>query len=488
MDKKVRLRYAPSPTGFLHIGNTRTALFNYLLAKHYNGNFVLRIEDTDIERNVDKAIESQLDNLRWMGIIPDETVDLPGEYGPYNQLSRLDIYQQYANRMLENKRAYYCFCTAEQLEDSREQQLAKGYASPRYDRKCFNLTQEEVEVKLKNSSNKNIRFAVPNNTTFEFNDLVRGKVQFESKDMGDWVIMKSNGIPTYNFAVVIDDVLMKITHVVRGEEHISNTPKQLMIYNALNEIAPIFAHLTLIVNEQRKKLSKRDNDVVQFISQYRELGYLSDAVFNFIALLGWCPKTEQEFFSKTELIEQFDETRFSKSPSMFDVKKLNWMNNHYIKMLSDQQYYDFCNNFIIQKYDISNKEKQWIEILINIYKKELEYGSQINDLIKPFFEDIIFDDNINLQLKELNCSSNLIVNLENAIEDLKQWNEANIKQLISDIGNLLAIKGKNLFMPIRIYTTKQSHGAELSKVIWLYGKEKVLANINYLIGEANEKN
>ncbi|MDR4968465.1 MAG: glutamate--tRNA ligase family protein, partial [Acholeplasmataceae bacterium] len=257
---KVRVRYAPSPTGLLHIGNARSALFNYLYARHFGGDFIVRIEDTDVSRNVDGGEASQLNYLKWLGLEWNESPDMGGDFGPYRQLERLDIYRRYAEELLEKGFAYKDF-----REDSED------YA---------------------------IRFKVPKDVEYVFNDIVRGELRFQSKDVEDWIIMKDNGIPTYNFAVVIDDHLMEITHVLRGEEHITNTPKQLMIYQAFGWETPIFGHMTIIVNEEKKKLSKRDQNVIQFISEYEQMGYLPEAMFNFITLLGWSPKGNQEILGK----------------------------------------------------------------------------------------------------------------------------------------------------------------------------------------------
>ena len=302
--KKVRVRYAPSPTGHLHIGNARTALFNYLFAKHYNGDFVLRIEDTDIARNVEGGEASQIKYLNWLGIYPDESPQNPNpKYAPYRQMERLDIYKKYTDWLLEKGYAYKCFCTQEELDEEHARQEALGLA-PRYNRKCCNLTPEEIKEKEAQNIPYTIRIKVPDNETYEFDDMIRGKVSFESKDIGDWVLVKANGIPTYNYAVVIDDHCMDITHVFRGEEHLSNTPKQIMLYKMFGWDVPRFGHMTLIVNENHKKLSKRDANVLQFMSQYEQLGYLPEAMFNFMALLGWSPEGEQEIFSHDELIKE----------------------------------------------------------------------------------------------------------------------------------------------------------------------------------------
>ena len=256
MEREVRVRYAPSPTGDLHIGNARTALFNYLFAKHYDGKFIIRIEDTDMKRNVEGGEESQLKFLKWLGIEWDEGPDIGGQYGPYRQMERLDIYKKYVDELLERDLAYECFMTEEELEKEREEQIAKGQI-PKYSGAHSNLTEEEKEAFRKEGRKPSIRLRVPKNKTYTFNDIVRGNISIESSDYGDWVIVKKDGIPTYNFAVAIDDHLMGITHVLRGEEHISNTPRQMMIYEAFGWEPPKFGHMTLILNEERKKLSKR---------------------------------------------------------------------------------------------------------------------------------------------------------------------------------------------------------------------------------------
>ena len=292
MTNEVRVRYAPSPTGHLHIGNARTALFNYLYAKHFDGKFIIRVEDTDEKRNVEGGEESQNTFLKWLGIEWDEGADIGGEYGPYRQTERLDMYQKYTDELLERGLAYKDYMTAEELEAEREAQIASGQ-TPKYSGAHRDLTAEQIAAFEAEGRKPSIRFRVPDNTTYTFQDLVRGEISFESSDFGDWVIVKQNGIPTYNFAVAIDDHLIKISHVLRGET-ISNTPKQMMIYNAFDWTAPKYGHMTLILNEERKKLSKRDNHVVQFIEQYKDLGYLPEAMFNFISLLGWSPVGEEE--------------------------------------------------------------------------------------------------------------------------------------------------------------------------------------------------
>ncbi len=480
--KDLRLRYAPSPTGYLHIGNARTALFNYLLAKHYGGKFIIRIEDTDLNRNVNDAIQKQFDDLKWLGIFEDESINRPTRLGPYRQLERLDIYKYYATELINQKKAYYCFCTSQELEKEREYQLNRNIKSPKYNRKCLKLSKKNIEI-LKLRQKYNIRFHVLSDKEYKYNDLVRGEISFNSNDIGDFVIIKSNGVPTYNFAVVIDDYLMQISHVLRGEEHISNTPRQLMIYETFKWETPVFGHLTLIVNKDRKKLSKRDNDIVQYINQYRKLGFLPNALVNFITLLGWSPETEKEIFTNDELIKIFDEKRFSKSPGMFDVEKLKWMNNQYIKKLTDEEYYNFCYSFLIEEYKfLYKKDKEWINDLIKLFKDELQYGKQIIELTNRFFdENYIFNRKFKNLFSNQNYSVKMIEELLEKFQKMEVWKEREISNIIKELGQKFNLKGKELYMSIRLATTNSDQGPLLIKVIYLFGKNKVIENIKYIL-------
>ncbi|WP_339022722.1 glutamate--tRNA ligase [Spiroplasma endosymbiont of Crioceris asparagi] len=481
--KNIRLRYAPSPTGYLHIGNTRTALMNFLFAKNKNGSFIVRIEDTDFDRNVEGAIESQFDNLKWLSIIPDESLFNPNKkYGKYKQSEKLDDYQQIAEILINKKMAYKCFCTEVELEEQKELQKAKGIVATRYIGSCYKLTTEEIQKNLNENKSYSIRFKVPENKEYKINDLVRGEIKFNSSDIGDFVIVKSNGVATYNFAVVVDDYDMKISHVIRGEEHISNTPKQLMIYDVMGWEVPVFAHMTLIVDENKKKLSKRSNNQAFFISQYKKDGYLPEAIFNYIALLGWSPSVNQEIFSNQELIKVFDEKRFSKSPSTFDIKKLQWINKQWIKKMDDLEYLKFIKNFVdYKKFDFSNYNDEKINIMLLAFKREIDYGIQINNLIEIFFNDSKITNENKTLLETFNYKeiSNLLIN---KFMYSNKYDEENIKLIINEISAELNIKGKNLFMPIRLLTSHEQHGPELAKVIYILGKEKVINNIKTIIG------
>lgn len=481
MTNKVRVRYAPSPTGHLHIGGARTALFNYLYAKHYNGDFIFRIEDTDVARNIEGGEESQLHNLAWLGIEPVESPVIGGPFAPYRQMERLDTYKEAAQKLIDMGMAYKCFCTPEELEAERETQRANGVAAPMYNGTCRHLSAEEVAEKEVAGMPYTIRFKVPENETYTFTDIIRGEVTFESKDIGDWVIVKANGIPTYNFAVVLDDHLMEMTHVFRGEEHLSNTPKQLMIYRAFGWEPPKFGHMTLIVNENHKKLSKRDESIIQFISQYKELGYLPEAMLNFLALLGWSPEGEEEIFSMDELITQFDESRLSKSPSMYDTHKLKWMNNQYMKKLSHEQVVELCLPFLQKEGLVAEnptaEEAEWASQLIGLYHEQMSYGAEIVELSQMFFtEELEFND----EEKEVLAGEQVpevMAAFKEKLETLEEFEPAEIKKAIKAVQKETGHKGKNLYMPIRVATTGEMHGPELNDALVLLGKETVLKRI-----------
>ena len=476
--KRVRVRYAPSPTGHLHIGNARTALFNYLFAKHYEGDFVLRIEDTDLERNVEGGEESQLYYMHWLGIDPDESPKNPGAYGPYRQMERLDIYQKHTDWLIEKGFAYKCYCTSEELDEDYQKQVETGIAATRYNRKCLHLSKEMLEDNHQKNLPYTVRIRVPDNDTYTFHDMIRGDVTFEAKDIGDWVLVKANGIPTYNYAVVIDDHLMAITHVFRGEEHLSNTPKQLMLYRMFGWEVPQFAHMTLIVNEQRKKLSKRDNSIMQYMSQYKDLGYLPQAMFNFMALLGWSPDGEQEIYSPEELVKVFDEKRLSKSPSMFDKQKLTWVNNRYIKELPLSEVVGLCKPFLEKEFDLSARSEAWIEKLIALYHDQLSYGHQITELASQFFHA---PETLEEDAKEALAWETTPVIAKAFIEHLpSEWSVENLKLAMDAVKNETKIKGKPLFMGLRVSTTGQCHGPDLMSTIFLLGKDEVSKRLNQI--------
>ncbi|CAN7601281.1 glutamate--tRNA ligase [Rossellomorea sp. LjRoot5] len=485
MTQEVRVRYAPSPTGHLHIGNARTALFNYLYARSTGGKFIIRIEDTDKKRNIEGGEESQLKYLQWLGVDWDESTDKPGEYGPYRQSERNHIYEQYLNELLESGQAYKCYCTEEELEAEREAQSASGQM-PRYSGKCRNLTKEDQEKLAAEGRKPSIRFRVPAGKVYSFNDIVKEDVSFESDGIGDFVIAKKDGTPTYNFAVAVDDYLMKISHVLRGEDHISNTPKQLMIFEAFGWEAPVYGHMTLIVNESRKKLSKRDESIIQFIEQYEALGYLPEALFNFIALLGWSPKGEEELFSKDEFIEIFDPERLSTSSALFDNQKLTWMNNQYMKNLELAQVVELSLPHLISagKLDenMSDEQREWASRVISLYQEQMSFGAEIVELSEMFFKtDLEYNEEAKAVLEEEQVPEVLQAFL-NEIAALEKYEAAEIKSSIKAVQKSTGHKGKKLFMPIRVAVTGQTHGPELPNAIELLGKDTVKHRLQSLLG------
>ena len=477
---KARVRYAPSPTGNLHIGNARTALFNYLFAKHYGGDFVLRIEDTDFKRNKEEGERSQLKYMAWLGLDYDEGIGKEKEFGPYRQSERIEIYQKYAEQLLAEDKAYKCYMTAEELEAEREEQVANGLP-PRYSGKHAHLTKEEQDQFEKEGRKPSIRIRVPQDRTYSFNDMVKGELSFEGKDFGDFVIVKNDGVATYNFAVAIDDHLMEISHVLRGDDHVSNTPKQLVVYEALGFKPPIFGHMTLIVNENKKKLSKRDETIIQFIEQYDDLGYLPEALFNFITLLGWSPEGEQEIFTREEFVKIFDEKRLSKSPAFFDNNKLTWINNQYIKAQPLERIVNLALPFFVKEGVATQEEvdnnRAWFEKLISLYQPQMSYGAEIVELTKQFFvEEIKFDEE---ELEILKQDTTVAV-FEDFLEKLEvagDFTSESIKTLIKTIQKDTGVKGKNLFMPIRIASTGSMHGPELNTSLELLGRDRVVARV-----------
>ena len=495
--QKIRVRYAPSPTGHLHIGNARTALFNYLFARHNKGTFVLRIEDTDQKRNVEGGSKSQMENLRWLGIDWDEGPDKGGDFGPYRQSERKDIYNKYIQQLLDEGKAYYSYKTEEELEEQREEQRAMGIA-PHYTYEYEGLTADEIAQKQEEAKAKGlkpvVRIHIPEMETYSWEDIVKGHLSFESDTIGgDFVIQKRDGMPTYNFAVVVDDHLMEITHVLRGDDHVSNTPKQLAVYEALGWEPPKFGHMTLIINaETGKKLSKREEDksVLQFIEQYRDLGYLPDAMFNFITLLGWSPVGENEIFTQRELIKQFDPARLSNSPAAFDRRKLEWINNQYIKKADRDTLLDLAlNNLqeagLVEK-DPNPEKMEWVRQLVNIYSVQMSYTKQIVDLAKIFFDapKDLSDEEIDEIRKDE--ARPVIEEFKKQIDLISRFTSPQIMKAVQATRQETGIKGRRLFMPIRIATTRSMVGPGIGEAMELLGKEKVHEHLDLTLKQMSE--
>ena len=493
--EKIRVRYAPSPTGHLHIGNARTALFNYLFARHNKGTMVLRIEDTDQKRNVKGGSKSQMENLHWLGIDWDEGPDKGGDYGPYRQSERKEIYQKYIDQLIDEGKAYYSYKTEEELEAQREEQRAAGVA-PHYTYEYEGMTADEIKQAQDEAKAKGlkpvVRIHIPEMETYSWDDIVKGHLEFESDTIGgDFVIQKRDGMPTYNFAVVIDDHLMKITHVLRGDDHVSNTPKQLVVYEALGWKPPKFGHMTLIINsETGKKLSKRDESVLQFIEQYRDLGYLPEAMFNFITLLGWSPKGENEIFNKREFIKQFDPARLSKSPAAFDQKKLEWINNQYIKKADRDTLLDLAlNNLqeagLVDEHPAPEK-MEWIRQLVNIYSVQMSYTKQIVDMARIFFEDT--KDLSDEEIEEIKNDDGrgVIEEFKKQLDLIPRFTSVQIMGAIQATRKATGVKGRKLFMPIRIATTRSMVGPGIGEAMELLGKKRVVEHIDLTLKQMSE--
>lgn len=471
--EKVRVRYAPSPTGPLHIGGARSALFNWLFARHHGGAMILRIEDTDLERSSRESETMILESLRWLGIDWDEGVDVGGENGPYRQQQRLHIYEPYVRELLNSGQAYECFCTAEELEEERQELMQQG-KMPRYLGKCRSLTGEEKE-RLRSAGRKPvIRFLVPAGKKLIVDDLVRGRVEFDSDDIGDFIIIKSDGLPTYNFAVVVDDALMGITHVIRGEEHLSNTPRQLLIYEALNFPLPQFAHVSLILGEDRSKMSKRHG--ATSVLEYRKQGYLPEAMVNFLALLGWSPEGEREIFSPEELIRLFSLERVSKSPAVFDLGKLNWLNAHYIKQLPPARLTELCLPYLLEagllKPEALGEKMSWLEQAVAAVQEKMEYVSQAPDLLAVFLEEkteIESGDKTAQKILELETTPGVIAAFTEKAGKMTEWDSETVRRLLGEIGKELGVKGKALFMAVRVAVSGRSYGPDLNTLLVLLG-------------------
>ena len=470
---KVRTRYAPSPTGYMHIGNLRTAIFEYLLAKKYDGAFILRIEDTDQQREVEGAIDFIYKTLELCGFKIDEGPNNDKGYGPYIQSERKDIYKKYAEELVEKGKAYYCFCTEDELNAMRERANAR-HKPFLYDGRCSRLTKEMVKEKLDSGASFVIRQKMPKTGTTIVDDIIYGKIKIDNSILDDQILLKSDGFPTYNFANVIDDHLMEITHVIRGKEYLDQTAKYNLLYEAFGWEKPIYAHVAMVLGEDGNKLSKRNGDA-SFMDLYNE-GYLPAAIVNYLSLLGWSPATNQEVFTMDELIKNFDETRISKSSSQYDVKKLKWFNHQYIQKMSDEEYLNWIKKFFTR--DVSGKSEEWVDKLLLIYKDHLDYGNEINDLTENFFIDkIALDDEAREFLESDPVTKDVTDCFKSEVEKITDWNTDNISAAINNVKTTLGVKGKLLYMPIRIKASGFMHGPELADTLYLIGKDTVIERL-----------
>ena len=489
---KTRVRFAPSPTGYLHIGGLRSALYNYLFAKNQKGDFALRLEDTDRTRLVEGADRKLIESLKACGLEWEEGIVLndngevisQGEFGPYIQSERTEIYQKYVKELLKKEKAYYCFCSQERINKLREDQKEHGLA-PKYDKHCSKLSSEEIKAKLDAGESYVVRLNVKANEIIEFTDLIRGKIEINTNDIDDQVLLKSDGFPTYHLANVVDDHEMQFSHVIRGEEWISSTPKHIFLYNAFGWEIPEFAHLPLLLNPDRSKLSKRQGDVA--VEDYLAKGYLPEALINYVALLGWNPGDDREIFSMDELIKEFSLEKCGKSGAIFDITKLNWMNGVYIRELDINQLWDRIKPFIkeyLQENDFSDylDEDEYLKRIVKIQQERLIKLSDIQEDVEYFFQE---DDNIiydaDLLIWKKSDAQGAIKSLKDIQEFLENYSNDWTVEALND--NIIPWIKENeygigdVLWPLRASLSGREKSASPFELLWALGKEKSLNRI-----------
>jgi len=467
----IKVRFAPSPTGYLHVGGLRTALYNYLYAKKNDGKIILRIEDTDQSRKVEGAVENLISTFKNIGIEFDEGPSQGGDFGPYFQSQRLDIYKDYIQKLILNKSAYPCFCSSDRLTKIREKQ-SENKESIKYDRHCLCLADSEINSRMNNEKYV-IRLKIPNEGEVIFYDQVRGKVTIECKEIDDQVLIKTDGFPTYHFANVVDDYLMGITHVMRGEEWLPSTPKHVLLYQAFDWKLPKFIHLPLLLNPDKSKLSKRQGDVA--VEEYLSKGYLSETLINFVVLLGWHPKDDREIFNLDELINEFSIKRVQKSGAVFDKEKLNWMNSQYLKEMKISTILNrVVPIFEDAGIDISDTRK-FSDVVENARQRVSTLPEMIEHSI-PFYSEINFIEEDKLILTS-ESSQKVFKVLSDKLLNSNDLQEKNIKQYIKEAGIETNVKGKDLFLPIRLVLFGEKHGPDIALIISILGKKESIKRL-----------
>ncbi len=463
----IRVRFAPSPTGYLHVGGLRTALFNYLFARKGGGKFILRIEDTDQKRSIPDALENLISTLTRAGLQHDEGPDVGGEYGPYIQSQRVEIYQEHIRKLLDAGHAYYCFCDEERLEKLRDEQR-KRKRPPMYDGRCRNLSKEDVADKLARGVPFVIRLRYPQEGKTVFDDIVRNRVAIDNSQVDDQVLIKSDGFPTYHFASVVDDHLMKISHVIRGEEWLSSVPKHIFLYKAFGWEVPVFVHLPLLLNTDRSKLSKRQGDVS--VESYLEKGYLTEALLNFIALLGWHSADDREIYSLQELEEVFSLERINKAGAVFDMEKLNWMGGYYIRHLDVPYIADQARRFFEEAgIDISDTEKY-----LKVIATARDYVSCLSMIVEHarMFYDTLTVSEEDKELLEKEDSQRIIAYWVEALGRREKWTPDDVSALVKKAIGELGVKGKGFYFPLRLALFGNCHGPDIPTLIDILGREE----------------
>jgi glutamyl-tRNA synthetase len=475
MEKQVRVRFAPSPTGYLHVGGLRTALYNFLFAKHHDGKFILRIEDTDQTRKVEGAVENLIETLKWSGLEYDEGPDRDGGFGPYIQSQRLELYRQHAKELIGSGKAYFCFCTSERLKEVRQKQIALQQ-SPSYDRHCRSLSFAEAEHRVAAGERYVVRMKVPLDGEISFEDAIRGKVTIAHKMLDDQVLIKSDGFPTYHLALVVDDHLMGITHIIRGEEWLSSVPKHILLYQYFGWEVPVLVHLPLLLNPDKSKLSKRQGDVA--VEDYRTKGYLKEAIINFIAFLGWNPGDEREIFFLDQLIQEFSLERVGKSGAVFNIDKLNWLNQQHIKLKSNEELAQLIKPYI-QKEEWKNINEQYLHKVIGLMKERLTFPQDFIEMSRYFFLDPESFDETGFKKNWEPESGERLRLLADRLEVLHEYSHASIEAALRQLSEELLIKPSKLIHPTRLALSGRTIGPGLFEIMELLGKGNVIRRLLY---------
>lgn len=468
----IRVRFAPSPTGALHIGGARTALFNWLYARNQGGVFILRIEDTDRERSTIEANRAIFAGLEWLGLDWDEGPKVDGSHGPYFQTERLAIHQKHTQQLLDEGKAYYCFCSSEELEKKRKEAAAKK-EPPRYDEKCRHLSKDEIKKMLESKIPKVVRFKLPASGETIVDDKIRGKVIFKNDVLDDFVIQKSDSFPTYNFACVVDDHLMEISHVIRGDDHLSNTPRQILLYKAFGWKPPKFAHIPMIFGKDKTRLSKRHG--ATSVIDYADLGYLPEAMLNYIARLGW-GHGDDEIFSREELIKKFSLNGVGKTPSIFDTDKLNWLNGKYIRKILPERLVTLCEPLLIEAY--GNHNVEYIKKVVLAFHDRLVLIPDIVPLSKYFFQEVSeYDPQGVAKHFKGEQSQKILEALLDQLSKLEPFTKDKIELIFKDLAGKLEVKLGVVIHPCRLALTGSMQSPPMYDVVEILGKEKVLARL-----------